>query len=327
MGDEKSRAKVSVALIGVGPTWDLHYREAVQRLSARIRVRAVCDGVLMRAAAVADEFAAAPVDSPWLLTQRTDLHAWLIFDPGWFGLYPADLATRIGRPALFANTFASPLTPVTRTLQQSRDSGELLMPEFPQRFTPATTRLRELMATKLGRVRRIELVIPHADSNFGSVADWFIKNQSEAVGLFDWCSWLIGARCNGVSLQATPTGPQFELTFAPRAADAEAARATLRFSSTDDSVTRAVECERGSATTSGPTQICWRTNDEQAVETFGHERSPYEIILDQFCRRALGGLVPVPTLLDALQAIANRELALACANQLPSTPARPHPSS
>ncbi len=310
MGDTKSRAKVSVALIGVGSTWDLHYRAAIQRLSTKISVRAVCDTVLGRAASVADEFEAAPIDSPWLLTQRTDLHAWLILDPGWFCHYPANLAVRNERPALFANTFSGSLAETAALYQRSREFGEMLMPEFPQRFTPATTRLRELMATKLGRVRRIELLIPLRPDQ--TPADWLTSSPSEAVGVFDWCAWLLGVPMGGITYHQPASGPQFELTFPARSAEQQPLHATLRFSRTEPTMTRLIECERGSATTSGPTQICWRTEEEEGVETFGQERSPYEIILDQFCRRALGGLLPVPTAQDALQAITSTQLAIAC---------------
>lgn len=312
MGDPKNRAKVSVALIGVGPTWDLHYHAAIQRLSTKICVRAVCDSVLSRAASVADEFQASPVDSPWLLTQRTDLHAWLILDPGWFSLYPAALAVENERPALFANSFSSSLEKTENLFQRSQQLGESLMPEFPQRFSPATTRLRELMATKLGRVRRIELVIPTAPGD--SPLDWLMTNLSVMVGIFDWCAWLIGAPVSDISFHQSSSGPQLELSFQRRSPKPDTALATLRFSDTDGTITRIIDCERGSATSSGPTQICWQSGEAQGVETFSHERSPYEIILDQFCRRALGGLVPVPTYHDALQAIANTRRAIACMN-------------
>ena len=67
---------------------------------------------------------------------------------------------------------------------------------------------------------------------------------------------------------------------------------------------RLIECERGAATITSGTRIAWQTEAEQADESLTNERPPFEIILDQFCRRALGGLVPVPTLTDALQNLA-----------------------
>ena len=308
MGDKTSHAKLAVAVIGVGPSWELHYREAIENLAAKLSVRVVCDSVAMRAAVVADEFEATPISCPWLLTQRTDLQAWLILDPGWFDSYPADLAVLHARPALFANTFALPIPGLIQTLQRSLANGETLMPEFPQRFTPATTRLRELMATKLGRVCRIEISVPSSKTDSASswsVTEQLDQNPSEAIALIDWCNCLIDDSGQATRFQAGSTGGQFDLTYPVRAngSDKLSPQATIRFGGSTAYIRR-VECERGQAVISDPTQISWQTTGEAAQETFGNERSPYEIIVDQFCRRALGGLVPVPTINHALRAIA-----------------------
>ena len=159
MGDQPSRARVSVAVIGVGPNWEQHYRDAVLALSSRICVRAVCDPVHMRAAACADELRARAFSCPWLLAQRNDLHAWLILDPGWFGTYPAELAVQHCRPALLASSFSAGFHEMAGLFRRSLERGESLMPEFSQRFVPATTRLRELVATKLGPVRQIKIEV------------------------------------------------------------------------------------------------------------------------------------------------------------------------
>ncbi len=314
MGEKTSRAKVSVALIGVGSSWDLYYRNAIERLSSKLSVRAVCDSVLLRAASVADEFEATAVSCPWQLTQRTDLHAWLILDPGWYHTYPAELAVNHARPALYANTFAAPLNELTQILQRSLERGETLMPEFPQRFTPATTRLRELIATRLGSVRRIDISIPRR-ADFTSIDCWLTGNQECFIGLLDWCSCLIGSACDRVVVDSAGGHPQVELNFRPRAAAVgKPAVVFMNFvGDCEGDIVRRVECERGRAMINGPAQIAWQADDASDDETLGHERSPHEIILDQFCRRALGGLVPVPTVGDALQAIAAAQLTLQAA--------------
>ena len=324
MGDKTSRAKVSVALVGVGPIWELHYRAAIERLSSKLSVRAVCDSVQVRAAAVADEFEATSVSSPWLLTQRQDCHAWLILDPGWFGTYPAELAIDCGRPTLFANTFSSALPRLVPILQRSLETGETLMPEFPQRFTPATTRLRELMATKLGTVRRIEVSVPLTESSSAAVAHWLHHEQADVIGLLDWCAWLIGDTSPQVTFHATTAGAadaRFDLNYASVAVRPEGARVTIRMHVGGSAISHHIECDRGSATIVSPTQISWQTKDEHAEETLSHERSPHEIILDQFCRRALGGLVPVPAAHNALQAISTAQLALKRVQDFDPSPA------
>ena len=316
MGEKTSRAKLSVALVGVGPTWELHYRDAIQNLSSKLSVRTVCDSVHMRAAAVADEYEATAVSCPWLLTQRKDLHAWLILDPVWFDIYPAALSVRHGCPALFANTFSSSIPSLTPILRRSLEQGETLMPEFPQRFMPATTRLRELMATKLGRVRRIEISIPLSVPDSAAVTRWLHENHAEFIGLLDWCGCLIDDSSSHVTFRTTSTGSQFDLRFPVRASDPQdVPEVTILFDNSGE-FRRHIFCDRGSAVISSPTQIAWKTKTEHADESLSHERSPYEIILDQFCRRALGGLVPVPTLNHALQAITTYRLALQAISEI-----------
>lgn len=310
MGEKTSRAKVSVALVGVGTTWELHYRDAIQRLSSKLTVRAICDSVQMRAAVVADDFEAMPISCPWHLTQRNDLHAWLILDPGWFSTYPASLAVKYGRPALLANTFSAPVSKLLPLFHEAMECGEPLMPEFPQRFTPATTRLRELVATKFGPARKIEVTVPLPATTADDVANWLTENQPGAIGLFDWCSWLFGTPCTAVSFATKGTGSTLHLDFALRASQLNGSNsATIHFSP-DVVDCRRVECERGTASIGGKTQIAWQSGAECGQEVHGNERSSYEIILDQFCRRALGGLVPVPTVSDAIQAIDTMQKAL-----------------
>jgi predicted dehydrogenase len=311
MGEKTSRAKVSVALVGVGSTWELHYRDAIQRLSSKLTVKAICDSVQMRAAVVADEFEAMPISCPWHLTQRTDLHAWLILDPGWFDTYPAALAVQHGRPALYANTFCAPITKLLPLMLEAVECGEPLMPEFPQRFTPSTTRLRELIATKFGPVHKIEVTVPLSEVTAADVTDWLTQNQPGAIGLFDWCACLVGTPCTAVSFQTMSTGSKLRLSFAARSSHPnDPPTATIHFAPHAIDC-RKVECERGSASLGGKTQISWQAGEECGQELHGNERSPYEIILDQFCRRALGGLVPVPTVTDAIQAITTMQMALA----------------
>lgn len=308
MGVIQTRAKVSVALVGVGPTWERHYRGAIQRLASKLSVRVVCDSVQMRAAVVSDEYEATPVSCPWSLTQRKDLHAWLILDPGWFDTYPATLAVQSRRPALYGNTFCSSMPGLLRVFQQAHDQGEMLMPEFPQRFSPATIRLRELIATKLGAVRRVEINQPcpfHQEMDFERPG----SRQSEFIELIDWSNCIVGSANTSIDFQQTPNGLQWNLQFPQRQAKAFAPTVTIQ-SKLAGSPCRIIECEHGTATISDDTQIRWQTSSEQADESLSHERSPHEIILDQFCRRALGGLVPVPTVADALHAARTAQSAL-----------------
>jgi hypothetical protein len=267
----------------------------------------------VRAETVAEELQAEIAICPWCLTQRADLHAWLILDPGWYDIYPAALATRQGRPALVANTFAAPIPDLVPILHQSEELGSSLMPEFPRRFAATTTRLRELMATRLGPARWLELVQPVASTDSASIAQWIRDNTAEVISLVDWSNWLMGSAVTGVTF--TPTGGRLELAFRTTAQ----ASVVIRFDSAAEWSCR-VDCERGEVVIHSPTRLTWRTADGGGDETLSHERSPHEMILDQFCRRALGGLVPVPTARNALAAIATCQQALEAATRCAAGP-------
>lgn len=310
MRDKPTRAQLTVGLIGLGPTWELHYREAVQRLSAKLCVRGVCDAVHVRAAAVASEFHAATISSPWQLSQRRDIKAWLILDPGWLGIYPAELAVWCGRPTLLTNCFSANPQRLTDLFGHAIERGETMLAEFPQRFLPATTRLRELIATKLGPVKKITLQMPASSTGKTAALKWFVEQQADFVGLIDWCVCLIGRAATTVEFASGTDGSRLHLTFATQpdsmSSDAPEAEIVLTAGRIHDGHEphRLIECKRGSATIASGASISWQTETEQADESLTNERSPFEIILDQFCRRALGGLVPIPTLNDAIHAIA-----------------------
>lgn len=310
MREKLNRSLLGIALVGVGRAWETHYREAVQRLRSKLALRAVCDPVHVRAASVADEFRAATYSSPWKLAQRRDIQAWLICDPGWFGTYPAELAVRRDQPILFANCFTHDPQQLVSLFTQSINRSESLVAEFPNRFAPATIRLRELLATKLGRVQRIEIDVPVPSCGEVDLVRWLSAGRAFSLGLLDWCACLIGRPVAEVDWSLEESRPELRLSFtsATDASNTAAPTASLRFSCPSETESplhrRRLECERGVATSDNPNHVLWQTEADHASESLTHERSPFEIILDQFCRRAAGGLVPIPSLSEALNGLA-----------------------
>ena len=123
----------------------------------------------------------------------------------------------------------------------------------------------------------------------------------------DWCNCLVGRPIKTVMSHWTASSSQLQLEFGWKesAPGRLSPKATIvaEKSSDFESATYVVDCERGTATITGSERIVWQTESDQADESLHNERSPYEILLDQFCRRALGGLVPAPTAADALRAL------------------------
>jgi hypothetical protein len=60
-------------------------------------------------------------------------------------------------------------------------------------------------------------------------------------------------------------------------------------------------CQRGTATLESGTQIVWQDGDKSVCETLTSERTETEVMLDLFCRRVVGGLIPVADISDVLR--------------------------
>ena len=63
-----------------------------------------------------------------------------------------------------------------------------------------------------------------------------------------------------------------------------------------------LHCEHGQARLLGTTSIEWTDDGNSQSEELATERTETEVLLDHFCRRVVGGLIPVPTLEDLARA-------------------------
>ena len=297
MVDQSRRDRVGLGLIGLGSCWEPLYRDTLFELKNRLTVRLVYDPVEARAKSVADEFDAELAASLSHVLARQTLQGLLVIDPGWLGAGAFRMIARSGKPVYLAS-------PALRQVEFLRmigqDNGErhgtqhsddLWIPEFRFRFTPCTCRLRELIATKLGSAEQIQIDCDLTADN------------AELAHLVDWCSHLMGKPpISSVVVGMTPArGLHIDLTFGTLS---KPCTATLQHSAEPAGPIRfSITCERGTAELTDRTKICWRTANESAQEVLTDERSETEILFDQFCRRAVGGINPVGRLSEFLKAI------------------------
>jgi hypothetical protein len=78
-------------------------------------------------------------------------------------------------------------------------------------------------------------------------------------------------------------------------------------SDTSSTLRASVECLHGTALLEGPQDVTWYLANEDSpgerfVESLASDRPAVEVMLDHFCRRVVGGLIPVPTLDDLCRA-------------------------
>ena len=142
--------KLQVGLIGLGDQWNVRHAPALRALSDRFEVTAVCCEVAGKSRLVAKEFDAVATDGFRALIDRDDVHAVLALSPQWYGPLPIEVACQTGK-AVYSSA-ALDVTPqqADSIQQQIRDSGIAFMAELPRRYAPATIRLKELIATRLG---------------------------------------------------------------------------------------------------------------------------------------------------------------------------------
>ncbi len=330
---------LSLGVIGVGPRWDSSYLPALKKLGNRVRVRAVYDSIAGHCRLVAQSLDAEPAKGILDLVERPSVQAVLLLDSAWFGTAALNLVLSAGKPLYVATPLGNDLGELERIHAKASNNGVMVVPELDRRYTPATGRLQELMATQLGRPLRIQISGINEDVLESDHTNSQIT--SEFVGWIDWCSYIfrdtpidvMSEPDNRIETQSTAVrADEFtaRLMYAGRRDSIEttefaepdngrplAELVVCRTPSSDDGRRHVkefprvtVECQRGIATIRGVTEITWSNGELSKTESLLSDRSEIQVILDLFCRRAVGGLIPVTDLSDVCQSTRTAKKAL-----------------
>ena len=300
--------KLRVGLIGLGPAWEKRHRSALKALGERFEVRAICEQVSHRAEQAAREFGAETLDGYHVLARREDIDAVLMLSPQWYGALPILAACDAGKAIYCAA--ATELSPKQAKQVHDRveQAGIAFMVEFPRRLAPATLRLKELIATRLGEPR---LLFCHrrrtfaADSQNGCASQSTIT--SELIELVDWCHYVIGRRPTSVvGINQPGNGHPGEyrmlsLEFASQSGSGTIPIAQiscgqyfptkwLEADTYRPPAALQVSCERGVAFVDLPSTLVWFDEAGRHVESLEMERPVGEQLFGQF-HRAVTSLV------------------------------------
>lgn len=310
---------LDVGLIGLGPEWERRYRPALLKLRHRMRVRAIHTAVSSLAEQTAAEWQCDVVVGLRALIERSDIRAVLILDTAWYGAVPAEFACRKGKPAYLAGRLVDWVPRARELVSLAAETETPLMPDFGHRYTPATSRLKELIASRLGRPEEIILEVAASDllksATPGVVAGAGALSESTApqgtteevnretwLAALDWVCHLIGTAPAEVHGQISPEGNEIaSISFSRSAAGGPPPTGQvtlLRQPPAKDQWFAEVRCRNGAARLHGGAQIDWEDADERRSESLTGERGGVEVMLDHFSRRVIGGLIPVPTLDD-----------------------------
>jgi predicted dehydrogenase len=276
--------------------------------------------VITHAEQVAVELGCDVAPGIMALIEREDVRALLVLDTAWYSGAPAQFACQVGKPAYLAGRLVHWLPIANALARRAAETGVTLMPDFGHRYTPATSRLRELIATRIGRPLSmvVDAAAPSGQSpgevtSLTPLADAARDTLAMAI---DWCTNLVGTP--PVSVRAAPGGmsdSDLHVEFRRPAAGGDAAVAVIRMTEEKGPampqnaldvapiVCRAqVRCAHGTASLEGSRNVTWESGKERSAESLASDRPDVEVMLDHFTRRVLGGLIPVPTLDDLCRA-------------------------
>jgi predicted dehydrogenase len=320
--------KLRVGLVGLGNAWQTRHQPALRALSDRFEIRAVCEQVAHRAEQVARECGAVAVDGFRAICERQDIDAVIMLSGQWYGALPILAACDAGKALYCAAALDLSLEEAQTLRERVEQAGIAFMAEFPRRNAPATLRLKELIATKLGQP---QLLFCHHRSTVepttGAGRGDRNTQDRELVELIDWCCYVVdrpatsvvGVRHDSANAAENHEGAaadyrMLSLEFQPgeqQTANTVAQISTGQYMDGDwpEAVTfrppaaLQVACEKGIAFIDLPNTLIWFDRAGRHMESLESERPVGERLLLDFHRAATSLLRKTASLEDAYRAM------------------------
>ena len=315
--------KLRIGLVGLGSAWQQRHCPALRALADRFEVRVVCEQVAHRAEQAAAQFGAATVDGFRALVAREDVDAILMLAAQWYGALPILAACESGKAVYCSTGLDLELEQARMIKQRVEEAGIAFMAEFPRRLSPATLRLKELIATRLGRPR---LLFCHMRSPANHQADEEADEKTtpacDLVELVDWCRYVVGSEATWVTglMHAAAGGSVPEdyqmltLDFSAPGGPGSGAIAQISCghyipAGWQEAVTYRplaalqVSCEYGIAFVDLPSTLVWFDEAGRHQESLESERPVGEQLLAQFHRAVTSLVRKTSDLEDAYRAL------------------------
>ena len=316
--------KLRVGVIGLGDAWESRHRGALRALADRFEVRAVCAEVAGLARHAAKELGADLVGGFRALTCRPDVEAVLVLSPDWYGPLPILAACEAGKAVYCASPLDLDLQRSDEVKRRVEESAIAFMVEFPRRHAPATVRLKELIASRLGLPW---LMLCHGRESQGATEQLRSTGSryrppsgdlgwQAMVEMIDWCCYI----ANG------PVKSVMASEHAARPADRHCRRIQLEFDTREQLVAHLhhgstvppgweeaesfrapaelqVSCERGVAFVDLPATLVWFDEAGRHVEKLDQDRPVGEQMLTLFHRCVTSLVRNIDSLEDSCRAL------------------------
>ncbi|MBU4399654.1 MAG: Gfo/Idh/MocA family oxidoreductase [Planctomycetes bacterium] len=298
--------RLRVGLIGLGDFWQTRHAPALRALSDRFEVRAICDQVRHRAEQAAAGFHAEAVDGYHVLVQREDIDAVLVLSPQWFRELPILAACDSGKAVYCAAGLELAPDEAQSIKRRVEEAGIAFVAEFPRRHAPATLRLKELIATQLGRPR---LLFCHLRSVIEEPTAGRTESRPDQtmfrhiIGQVDLCRYVMDCRPTYVTGVMHFTGEDgktedyrmLNLDFSPPGKPGAGPTAQIscgRYvpAGWEEAISYRpipalqASCENGIAFVDLPTTLVWFDEAGRHQESLDSERPLGEILLTNFYR-------------------------------------------
>lgn len=276
-------SRIALGVVGLGSDWTDSIGARIAA-NPRIRLAALYDFSYLRTQQIARECSLRPCGSASRIVTHPGVRALVCCSLGWRpGL--VDCFLESGKPVFLSEKALESLPQdLGPLLGRVEETGAIVCPDLSWRYTPATLRLRELMAVHLGPAVEIRISLPDSQPKL-------------LPAMLDWCRIVTGGRTCPVP-HRSGTALHLDLDRAVARITSHHAEGEALDPALAGVPNWIVQCERGVAILRGEHQIEWSTGEEARVESLEEERSRLDVNLDLFFRRVVGGLVPAPTLLD-----------------------------
>ncbi|XZE43595.1 Gfo/Idh/MocA family protein [Pirellulaceae bacterium SH467] len=322
--------KLRIGVIGQGRDWQSRYLPALRSMRERFQVIGIYNSVHALAENSARELDALPYTSFREMMENPSLDAVMVLEDDWYQLTPLLAACDYGKAVFCGAEIDLSASAAADLKSRIQSAGIAFMTELSRRFAPATLRLKELIATRLGRPRLLfchrRLTCENKDIRHARSLE--ARSQRELVELIDWCNYIVGETPEWVQAirhasrdsVATADYQIFSLGFGSPEQDSKAILAQISCGAYIPEVWHEaityrppaaiqVCCEKGLAFVDLPSTLVWFDDAGRHQEALDTELSVGQQMFSQFHRAVTSLVCNSSDLEDACTALAILDLA------------------
>lgn len=186
--------RLRLGLVGLSDDWNQRHLPALRLLQERFEVCGIYNTVASFADRAASEFGARRFDSFRNLIGSDEVDAVLVLEESWFGLAPIEAACEFGKAVYCGTEIEIAPSEAQGLKDQVERAGVAFVAEFPRRLAPASLRLKELIATRLGapEIMFCHMRLPPQSKNNKKAKTLQESIDRELMELIDWCRFIAG---------------------------------------------------------------------------------------------------------------------------------------